>query len=151
MSRFVSLDRALLMLLLAIGGAKPARGQRLLVPMDDAQQDHLKAYGITYNALKDGLSGEWLLNYRGGAFLLPDTPEMRKRAALTGVTIEVIDDAQLGAIRSEIANSNMETVPLEKAPKIAVYSPPEALPWDDAVTLALSVKPCPAPLDTTAK
>jgi len=137
MSRFVSLDRALLMLLLAIGGAKPARGQRLLVPMDDAQQDHLKAYGITYNALKDGLSGEWLLNYRGGAFLLPDTPEMRKRAALTGVTIEVIDDAQLGAIRSEIANSNMETVPLEKAPKIAVYSPPEALPWDDAVTLAL--------------
>src|SRR6478672_673464 len=129
--------RALALLLAVLAAGRPAHAQRLLVPMDDAQQDHLKAYGITYNALKDGLSGEWLLNYRGGAFLLPDTPEMRKRAALAGVTVEQIDDAQLGAIRSEIANSNMETVPLEKAPKIAVYSPPEALPWDDAVTLAL--------------
>src|SRR5262249_6905334 len=62
--------------------------QRLLVPMDDAQSDHLKAYGLTYNALREGLSGEWLLNYRGGAFLLPDTPELRKRAALAGITIE---------------------------------------------------------------
>src|SRR5919201_2018553 len=102
-----------LLCLLAVG--VPASAQRLLVPMDDAQQDHLKAYGITYNALKDGLSGEWLLNYRGGAFLIPDTPELRKRAALAGVTVEAIDDARLGAIRSEIANSNMETVPLEKA------------------------------------
>jgi hypothetical protein len=115
----------------------PASAQRLIVPMDDGQADHLKAYGLTYNALKDGLSGEWLLNYRGGAFLLPDTPELRKRAALAGITIETIDDAQLGGIRAEIANSNMETVPLEKAPKIAVYSPPDAVPWDDAVTIAL--------------
>src|SRR5205085_10565893 len=107
MSRLSSLARTLILSFCALAAAVPLSGQRLLVPMDDAQQDHLKAYGITYNALKDGLSGEWLLNYRGGAFLLPDTPEMRKRAALTGVTIEVIDDAQLGAIRSEIANSNM--------------------------------------------
>jgi hypothetical protein len=114
-----------------------ATGQRLLVPMDDSQQDHLKAYGITYNALKDGLTGEWLLNYRGGAFLLPDMPELRTRAALAGVTVEPIDDGQLGAVRAEIANSNMDAVPLEKAPRIAVYSPPGALPWDDAVTLAL--------------
>ena len=73
MSKLLSHGRALL-LLLVIGSAQPLWGQRLLVPMDDAQQDHLKAYGITYNALKDGLSGEWLLNYRGGAFILPDTP-----------------------------------------------------------------------------
>jgi len=116
--------RALALLVAVLAAGRPAHAQRLLVPMDDAQQDHLKAYGITYNALKDGLSGEWLLNYRGGAFLLPDTPEMRKRAALAGVTVEQIDDAQLGAVRAEIANNNMETVPLEKAPKIAVYSPP---------------------------
>ena len=114
-----------------------SNAQRLLVPMDDAQQNHLKAYGLTYNALREGLSGEWLLNYRGGAFLLPDTPELRKRAALAGITIETVDGGQLSAIRAEIANSNMETVPLEKAPKVAVYTPADALPWDDAVTLAL--------------
>src|SRR3982750_1693568 len=95
-----------------------ASAQRLRVPMDDAQQNHLKAYGLTYNALREGLSGEWLLNYRGGAFLLPDTPELRKRAALAGITIETVDGGQLSAIRAEIANSNMETVPLEKAPKV---------------------------------
>ena len=133
----VANGRVLAAVALALTVAARADAQRLLVPMDDAQSDHLKAYGLTYNVLKDGLSGEWLLNYRGGAFLLPDTPEIRKRAGLAGVTVETVDDAQLGGIRSEIANSNMETVPLEKAPKIAVYSPPDALPWDDAVTLAL--------------
>src|SRR5690242_21709503 len=112
MSKSSALRRGMVALLL-LSFAGPLRAQRLLVPMDDAQQDHLKAYGITYNALKDGLSGEWLLNYRGGAFVLPDTPEMRKRAALAGVTVEPVDDAQLGAIRGEIANSNMESVPLE--------------------------------------
>jgi hypothetical protein len=111
--------------------------QRLLVPMDDAQQNHLKAYGLTYNAIKAGVTAEWLLNYRGGSFLLGDTPEMRRQAGLAGITIEPVSDAQLGQIRSQIAASNMESVPLEKAPKIAVYTPPDALPWDDAVTLAL--------------
>ena len=136
MSKLSILRRAVAVLL-CLAAATPMAAQRLLVPMDDSQQDHLKAYGITYNALKDGLSAEWLLNYRGGAFLLPDTPELRKRAALAGVPVEPIDEGQLGSIRAEIANSNMDAVPLEKAPKIAVYSPPEALPWDDAVTLAL--------------
>ena len=127
----------LLSLALALLARAPLFAQRLLVPMDDAQTDHLKAYGLTYGALKDGLSGEWLLNYRGGAFLLPDTPELRRRAALAGITTEPIDDGKLGGIRSEIANSNMEAVPLEKPPKIAVYAPPDGVPWDDAVTLAL--------------
>ncbi len=121
---------------LLLGGAA-AQAQRLLVPMDDAQQNHLKAYGLTYGALKQGLTGEWLLNYRGGSFLLPDTPDLRRRAGLDGITYEPVSDGQLAGIRSEIAASNMESVPLEKAPKIAVYAPPEEAPWDDAVVLAL--------------
>jgi hypothetical protein len=114
-----------------------AAAQRMLVPMDDGQSNHLKAYGLTYNAIKAGMQAEWLLNYRGGAFLLPDAAELRRRAGLDGISIETVSDAQLGAIRREMAGGNMESVPLEKAPKIAVYSPPDAQPWDDAVTLAL--------------
>ena len=105
--------------------------------MDDAQPNHLKAYGLAYSALKDGEKAEWLLNYRGGAFLLPDTPERRRRAALDGVGIEPLDEGSLGALRGEIAGSNMDAVVLEKAPKIAIYTPPGVAPWDDAVTLAL--------------
>ncbi len=118
--------------------AVPVLGaQRLLVPMDDSQTNHLKAYGLTYNAMKTGVQAEWLLNYRGGAFLLPDLPELRRRAALDGISTEPLGDAALAAIRREIASGNMESVPLEKAPRIAVYTPPDAQPWDDAVTLAL--------------
>ncbi|HET7586406.1 MAG TPA: hypothetical protein VFK13_15950 [Gemmatimonadaceae bacterium] len=114
-----------------------ARAQHLLVPMDDEQANHLKAYGLMYNALREGRRGEWLLNYRGGSFLLPDVPELRRRAALDGVTVQPIDDGTLSGIRAEIASSNMDAVPLEKAPRIAVYTPPNAAPWDDAVTIAL--------------
>jgi hypothetical protein len=114
-----------------------ARAQRILIPMDDGQSNHLKAYGLTYNAIKAGMQAEWLLNYRGGAFLLPDAPELRRRAGLDGIALETVSDAQLGGIRREMAGGNMESVPLEKAPRIAVYSPPDAQPWDDAVTLAL--------------
>jgi hypothetical protein len=109
----------------------------VLVPMDDAQDDHLKAYGLTFGALKAGLKSEWLLNYRGGSFLLPDVEELRKEAALDGVTVESMDDARLASVRAQIQDSNMDSVPLEKAPRIAVYTPPDAAPWDDAVTLAL--------------
>jgi hypothetical protein len=122
---------------LIVVAASPALAQRLLIPMDDAQQNQLKAYGLTYNAIKAGVTAEWLLNYRGGSFLLGDTPELRRQAGLAGITIEPIDDGTLGQIRAQIASSNMEAVPLEKAPKVAVYTPPDALPWDDAVTLAL--------------
>lgn len=117
--------------------ASPLMAQQLLLPMDDGQQNHLKAYGLTYTALKAGMKAEWLLNYRGGAFLLPDTPELRRRAGLDGISVEVVDPGQVSVIRSEIANSNMDAIPLEKAPRIAVYTPPDAPPWDDAVTLAL--------------
>ncbi len=140
-NRFLAVVRttvAALVVLLAITVVAPTvRAQRMLVPMDDGQTNHLKAYGLTYGAIKAGMQAEWLLNYRGGSFLLPDAPELRRRASLDGISVEPVSDAQLGAIRREIAGGNMESVPLEKAPKIAVYSPPDAQPWDDAVTLAL--------------
>src|SRR5205814_7278843 len=97
--------------------------QRLLVPMDDGQQNHLKAYGLTYTAIKAGASAEWLLNYRGGSFLLADTPELRRQAGLAGITIEPMDDGKLAQLRAQIAANNMESVPLEKAPRIADYRP----------------------------
>ena len=111
---------------------------RLLVPMDDTQQDHLKAYGLTYNALRDGLRGEWLLNYRGGSFLLPDTSEVRRRVCARRASRSSRSMMQpLSAIRAEIASSNMDSVPLEKAPTVAIYKPPASSPWDDAVALAV--------------
>src|SRR3989442_11667155 len=109
----------------------------LLVPMDESQSDHLKAYGVTYRVVQAGIKAEWLLNFRGGSFLLPDGPAIRRDAALAGVTVESVDDARVTAIRGEIEASNMDAVPLEKAPKVAVYLPPNAPPWDDAVTMAL--------------
>jgi hypothetical protein len=115
-----------------------ALGQHLLIPMDDAQQNHLKAYGITFNALKGGFRSEWLLNYRGGSFLLPDVPEVRRRAALDGVTFTPLDAGALSSLRSQLASGNMDAVPLEKAPRIAIYTPPKSPPWDDAVTIALT-------------
>jgi hypothetical protein len=136
---FFRLARACRALVAVVLVAIPSvlHAQRLLVPKDDGQTDHLKAYGLTYGAIKAGVQAEWLLNYRGGSFLLPDAPELRRRAALDGIAVEPVSDAQLASIRREIAGANMESVPLEKAPRIAVYSPPDAQPWDDAVTLAL--------------
>ncbi len=111
---------------------------QLLVPMDAAQANHLKAYGLTYWVLDRQLTAEWLLNYRSGSFLLPDRADIRREAALRGVTFEAISPAQLAQIRNEVAESNMEAVILEKAPRIAVYTPSNANTWDDEVTLALT-------------
>jgi hypothetical protein len=105
--------------------------------MDRAQENHLRAYGLGYWTLSHEWKGEWLLNYRGGAFFLPDRPEVRREAAMRGVTVEAVDAGGEARIRATIADSNMEAVPLEKAPKVAVYTPPNAAPWDDAVTMAL--------------
>src|SRR4051812_36980949 len=110
----------------------------LLIPMDDAQTDHLKAYGLTYRALKRGVKAEWFLNYRNGAFLLPSDSGTSRDAALAGVSVEPLEDNQLVQIRGELGNGNMDAVPLEKVPKVAVYAPPNAPPWDDAVTMALN-------------
>src|SRR5438477_276954 len=115
---------------------RPTAQPSLLIPMDDAQTDHLKAYGLTYRAIQAGLKAEWLLNYRGGSFLIPDLDALRRDAALNGIRTEPVDSA-LTAVRGEIEASNMDAVPLEKASKVAVYAPPNAAPWDDAVTMAL--------------
>lgn len=109
----------------------------LLVPMDDRQSDHLKAYGVAYRALERGASAEWLLNYRGGSFLLPDDPAIRRDALLAGVLVQGMSAAQVIDARGVVAAGNMDAVPLERAPEIAVYVPPTAAPWDDAVTMAL--------------
>jgi hypothetical protein len=122
---------------LSVTAPHRSAAQHLLVPMDETQQNDLKAYGLTYNALKAGGKAEWLLNYRGGSFLLPVTPEIQRQAALDGITIESVTDARVAAIRAEIAGGNMDAIPLEKAPKVAIYAPPKSPPWDDAVTLAL--------------
>jgi hypothetical protein len=116
----------------------PATAQQLLVPMDDAQTNHLKAYGLTYWVLDNRLTAEWLLNYRAGSFLLPDRPEVRREAALRGVLAEPVNAAALAQIGRTIEESSMERVVLEKAPRVAVYTPDNANPWDDAVTLALA-------------
>jgi len=122
-----------LLLLLASG---PAAAD-LLVPMDLSQTDHLRAYGLTYHILERGRSAWWLLNYRGGSFLLDDTDFTRSEATQLGVSFEVLSAADKARIYAEIEASNMERVLLEKAPKMAIYAPPNKQPWDDAVMLAL--------------
>ena len=131
--------RTLLSLALSALIVSPLHAQYLLVPMDaTTQTDHLKAYGLTYWTLAQGYTAEWLLNYRGGSFLLPDREPIRREAALRGVTTEQVDASRVAQIRAQIEQSNMESIVLEKAPHIAVYTPPNSPPWDDAVTLALT-------------
>ena len=112
----------------------------LLIPMDESQQNHIKSYGIAYWVLEQKLPIEWLLNYRGGSFLMDNIPSIQKKCTERGVSFQVIADAQVDAIYREIADPevNMEKVKLEVAPKIAVYTPQGKQPWDDAVTLVLT-------------
>ena len=112
----------------------------LLIPMDESQQNHIKSYGIAYWVLEQKLPIEWLLNYRGGSFLMDNIPSIQKKCTERGVSFQVIADAQVDAIYREIADPevNMEKVKLEVAPKIAVYTPLGKQPWDDAVTLVLT-------------
>jgi len=118
-----------------------AKASFILIPMDETtQQNHLKAYGITYWCLSKDYKASWLLNYRGGSFLLPDADEIRKECKIRGVSFEVLSDTEEASILNEISSpsQNMESVILEKAPKIAVYTPKGKQPWDDAVTLVLT-------------
>ncbi|MBR4619916.1 MAG: asparagine synthetase B [Salinivirgaceae bacterium] len=112
----------------------------LLIPMDEAQTNHLKAYGITYWVLENQISAQWLLNYRGGSFLIPYSKAVETECVIRNVSFEVLADAKAAGILSEIGREdvNMDALKLEKAPKIAVYSPKDKLPWDDAVTMALT-------------
>lgn len=118
-----------------------AQADWLLIPMDDGgQRDHLKAYGIAYWSLERSVEVQWLLNYRGGAFMIPHHSEIQRECTIRGVTFETLSDGEADGILAQIASPsvNMEAVKLEKAPKIAVYSPEGNQPWDDAVTLVLT-------------
>jgi hypothetical protein len=114
--------------------------QRLLIPMDASQTNHLKAYGIIFNNLQDGNSSEWLLNYKGGSFMTGYSDELMRKCRLRNVKAKVISGQEASQIITEVeqTNSNTSVIKLDKAPKIAVYTPKQALPWDDAVTLALN-------------
>jgi hypothetical protein len=109
----------------------------ILVPMDLTQSDHLKAYGLAYWVLARGETVEWLLNYRGGSFLLPDGAAIQNQGRALGVLMEAASDGDVAAITAEIQGANMDIVKLETAPRVAIYAPPGFEPWDDAVTLAL--------------
>ncbi|MDD5151001.1 MAG: asparagine synthetase B [Flavobacterium sp.] len=118
-----------------------AKASFILLPMDETtQQNHLKAYGITYWCIEKKYKASWLLNYRGGSFLFPDATEIRKECQIRGVSFEVLSDAETNQILELIASpsQNMDAVALEKAPKIAVYTPKGKQPWDDAVTMVLT-------------
>ena len=106
----------------------------------DSQEEHLKAYGLTYWTLQKKLKVKWLLNYRGGSFLLPDTDEIKKECQVRGVSFVLLSNSKTEEILNLISSpsQNMEAVILEKAPRIAVYSPKGNQPWDDAVTMFLT-------------
>ncbi len=119
--------------------ALPAMATKLLIPMDGSQRDHLKAYGIAYWTIRQDVPVEWLLNYRGGSFLIEHIPGVEQECTIRGISYQVIADGQAAAILREIADPevNMEVVKLEKAPRIAVYAPTSFQPWDDAVALVM--------------
>lgn len=131
-----------LWLILAACSLLPASAwaTKLLIPMDGTQKDHLKAYGIAYWTLQRDVTVEWLLNYRGGSFLIDHFAAIEQECTIRGVTFNVIADGQADQILMEIADPevNMEVVKLEKAPRIAVYAPEGFQPWDDAVALVMT-------------
>jgi len=137
-NRMTSLRSKLLALFLLL--CTVAHAARILVPMDGSQRDHLKAYGVAFWALQRDVPIDWLLNYRGGSFLVDQYKTLEQELTIRGVTYQIIADGQAAAILAEIADPavNMEVVRLEKAPKIAVYAPDGFQPWDDAVALVMT-------------
>lgn len=132
-------NRLVLIVVLLIA-AVPIKGQDLLIPMDTQQTDHMKAYGFAYWTLNRGLTLDWLLNYRGGAFLMPTDRQLEQELLVRGVYFERLGGAQTASIIAEVESeaNNMNLVRLEKAPRIAVYAPKQTMPWDDAVLIALT-------------
>ncbi|MBO3270797.1 asparagine synthetase B [Hymenobacter defluvii] len=130
----------LLLAVLWVGAPVAAWANHILIPMDEAQKEHLKAYGIAYWLLGKQVEVDWLLNYRGGAFAFDAVAGAENELAVRGVTYQVISEAQYTGVLSQIAdpNANMDIMKLEKVPKIAVYTPKGKQPWDDAVTLVLA-------------
>lgn len=112
--------------------------QKLIIPMDQSQNNHLKAYGVVYSVLNKNINVEWLLNYKGGSFLVDSYPFIKDDCKIKGVTYNFISSSQVLEIYSIIDQNNMDITLLEKKPNIAIYTPPNKQPWDDAVTLALT-------------
>ena len=123
---------------LRLNGSFRLRMQKILIHMDQAQNDHLKAYGVAYYTLTKNIKIEWLLNYRGGSFLMDSHEFIHTECRIRGVGFELIPPDKMLAIYTEIEQKNMDIVLLEESPKIAIYTPPNKQPWDDAVTLALT-------------
>ena len=134
----MSIRKAIIFLAVAALTVPSRLTAEILIPMDLAQTDHLKAYGLAYKVLKSGANVEWLLNYRGGSFLFDEHETFLRQARLMGVRYELLGPEKVLSIHAMIEQENMEVVLLEKAPRVAVYSPPNTSPWDDAVTLALT-------------
>ncbi|MDP5170051.1 MAG: asparagine synthetase B [Bacteroidia bacterium] len=134
MKRLISFCISCLLLLPAMQGQN-----YLLIPMDNSQADHLKAYGLSFWVLQQDVDVQWLLNYRGGSFMFARSPIFEAELQVRGITYEVVAPGKSSQILATVTSEdvNMDAVLLEKAPKIAVYSPPYSQPWDDAVTLAL--------------
>lgn len=132
--------RRFFILILIVVGCAQARAAYILIPMDESQTNHLKAYGIAYWILTKDVKIDWLLNYRGGSFMVKNLQRFENECIIRDVSYEIISDAEANQILSEIASpsSNMDAMKLEKYPKIAVYSPKTKQPWDDAVTLVLT-------------
>ncbi len=135
MKKFIYLVFSTILLTLSVQAQ-----QQVLIPMDASQTDHLKAYGVIFNHIKDGYPAKWLLNYRGGSFMAVVDNDIVRKSRLRNVTIQIVGSSEAASIVSEVESegSNTSVVNLEKAPRIAVYTPDQALPWDDAVTLALT-------------
>ena len=134
------MPKVILLSVVMLCGVLSSRASYVVMPMDEAQSNHLKAYGIAYWILQQQQTVDWLLNYRGGTFACEYSQKLENECVIRGVKYEVISDAQYNQIVSTIASpsSNMDLMKLEKHPKIAVYSPKNKQPWDDAVTLALT-------------
>ncbi|MDR0619033.1 MAG: asparagine synthetase B [Bacteroidales bacterium] len=129
-----------MLLILSVSVVSTVKATQILIYMDEGQANHLKSYGVAYWVLENGGEISWLLNYRGGSFLLPYSKEIERECAVRGVSSTIMPDAAVNAMLKEIADpqSNTDEVKLQKAPKVAVYAPKTILPWDDAVVMALN-------------
>lgn len=129
-----------IILLLLIPFVSLQAQQHVLVSMDGSQTNHLKAYGVVFNHISDGYDAQWLLNYRGGSFLAQVENDIIRKSRLRNVSVETLSASEARQLIAEVESnsSNTSVVNLEETPKIAVYTPDQALPWDDAVTLALT-------------
>lgn len=140
-STFTRISAGICGALLSVLVSTQSYAAKIFIPMDaDGQAAHLKAYGVAYAALKGGISIDWLLNYKGGSFAMEQLDGIERMCKLRGVSYEVMSDAEYSGVVNRVLDPdfNGDVIKLEKAPKIAVYTPPNKLPWDDAVTLVLT-------------